>query len=233
MKNRNYAITIIGITLVVFTAILFSLFGDGTRFMLTYFGFVIGAEIVLFGGLLLIESLSRFTSQVILRTVCGLTFGIGSLASIIVSCIYIGRDIDSLRGFYLWQLIIWVIAIIVLTIGYFTASSVNDSDSKTMNAVMTVTLVVNQLTSLSEDNRNAKYAEQLKKIAEELRYSDTSSIVFSDELIQNTVARLELKLMQGSNTEETDREIKTLLNEIHVLINRRKQEVGLIKVGRI
>lgn len=234
MKNRNNAISIIGATLVIFTAILFALLTeDRTRTMFICLGFIVGAEIVFFGGLLLIEYLSKTTSQIILRTVCGITLSIGSLASIIVSCIYMSRDVDSLRGFYSWQLIIWVLAIVVLTIGYFTASSVNNSDSRTMNAVMTLAVVVDQLTTLSDDSRNTKYADQLKKIADELRYSDTSSLVPSDELIQNTVAKLEVVFVQEYGEDEKDNEIKNLLSEMLVLISRRKQEVKLTKVGGI
>lgn len=234
MKNRTRAISIIGVILVIFTAILFALLTeDRTRTMFICLGFIVGAEIVFFGGLLLIEYLSKTTSQIILRTVCGITLSIGSLASILVSCIYIGRDVDSLRGFYSWQLIIWVFAVVVLTIGYFTASSVNNSDSRTMNAVMTLAVVVDQLTTLSEDIRNSKYKEQLKKIADELRYSDTSSLAPSDDLIQNAVAKLELALVQEYGEDEKDSEIKNLLSEILVLINKRKQEVKLTKVGGI
>lgn len=234
MKNRNNAISIIGVTLVIFTAILFALLTeDRTRTMFICLGFIVGAEIVFFGGLLLIEYLSKTTSQIILRTVCGITLSIGSLASILVSCIYIGRDVDSLRGFYSWQLIIWVLAIVVLTIGYFTASSVNNSDSRTMNAVMTLAVVVDQLTTLSDDSRNTKYAGQLKKIADELRYSDTSSLVPSDELIQNAVAKLEVVFVQEYGEDEKDNEIKNLLSEMLVLISRRKQEVKFTKAGGI
>lgn len=234
MKNRNSAISIIGVILVVFTGILFALLTEDRRTsMFICLGFIIGAEIVFFGGLLTIEYLSRTTSQIIVRTVCGITLGVGSLASILVSCIYMGRDVDSLRGFYSWQLIVWVLAIIGITIGFFTASSVKASDTRTMNAVMTLTLVTDQLTSLSDDSRNTKYADQLKKIADELRYSDTSSLVPSDELIQNAVAKLEVVLVQEYGEDEKDTEIKNLLSEILVLINRRKQEVKLTKVGGI
>ena len=102
-----------------------------------------------------------------------------------------------------------------------------------MNTVITLTLVTDQLTSLSDDSRNTKYADQLKKIADELRYSDTSSLVPSDELIQNAVAKLEVVLVQEYGEDEKDTEIKNLLSEILVLINRRKQEVKLTKVGGI
>lgn len=234
MKNRNSAISIIGVIIVVFTGILFALLTEDRRTsMFICLGFIVGAEIVLFGGLLTIEYLSRTTSQIIVRTVCGITLGVGSIASILVSCIYMGRDVDSLRGFYSWQLIIWVLAIIGITIGFFTASSVKASDTRTMNTVMTLTLVTDQLTSLSDDSRNTKYADQLKNIADELRYSDTSSLVPSDELIQNAVAKLEVVLVQEYGEDEKDTEIKNLLSEILVLINKRKQEVKLTKVGGI
>lgn len=234
MKNRTSAISIIGVVLVVFTGILFALLTEDRRTsMFICLGFMVGAEIVFFGGLLAIEYLSRTTSQIIVRTVCGIILGVGSLASILVSCIYMGRDIDSLRGFYSWQLIIWVLAIIGITIGYFTASSVKTSDTRTMNAVMTLTNIFDQLTSFSDDSRNTKYADQLKKIADELRYSDTSSLVPSDELIQNAVAKLEVVLVQEYGEDEKDSEINNLLSEILVLINRRKQEVKLTKVGGI
>lgn len=234
MKNRTSAISIIGVVLVVFTGILFALLTEDRRTsMFICLGFIVGAEIVFFGGLLAIEYLSRTTSQIIVRTVCGIILGVGSLASILVSCIYMGRDIDSLRGFYSWQLIIWVLAIIGITIGYFTASSVKTSDTRTMNAVMTLTNIFDQLTSFSDDSRNTKYADQLKKIADELRYSDTSSLVPSDELIQNAVAKLEVVLVQEYGEDEKDSEINNLLSEILVLINRRKQEVKLTKVGGI
>ena len=223
-----------GVIIVVFTGILFALLTEDRRTsMLICLGFIVGAEIVLFGGLLTIEYLSRTTSQIIVRTVCGITLGVGSIASILVSCIYMGRDVDSLRGFYSWQLIIWVLAIIGITIGYFTASSVKTSDTRTMNAVMTLTNIFDQLTSFSDDSRNTKYADQLKKIADELRYSDTSSLVPSDELIQNAVAKLEVVLVQEYGEDEKDSEINNLLSEILVLINRRKQEVKLTKVGGI
>lgn len=234
MKNRNNAISIIGVILVIFTGILFALLTeDRTTLMFTCLGFIVGAEIMFFGGLLIIEFLSRTTSQIILRTVCGITLGVCSIASILVSCVYMGRDIDSLKGFYSWQLIIWVFAIVVITIGFFTASSVKSTDTKTMKALMTLTNVVNLLNSLSDDSRNTKYAEQLKEIADELRYSDTSSLVPSDELIQNAVAKLELVLVQEYDKDEKDNEIKNLLSEMFVLINRRKQEVKLAKVGGI
>ncbi|WP_455715023.1 hypothetical protein [Anaerosporobacter sp.] len=234
MKNRKHAISIIGVIVLVITVILFTLVTeDRTIFMCIYLGFIIGAEIVFFGGLLFIEYLSQSISQIILRTVWGFTLSAGALESIIVSCIYMGKDIDSLKGFYTWQLIIWGIAFVVLIIGYFTASSVHNSNSKTMNAVTSLTVVIDKLISLSEDIRNEKYAEELKKIAEELRYSDTSTIVPSDDLIQNAVAKIELILIQVADKDENNNEIKDLLAELLVLINKRKQEIRLTKVGGV
>lgn len=55
----------------------------------------------------------------------------------------------------------------------------------------------------------------------------------SDELIQNAVAKLEVVLVQEYGEDEKDSEINNLLSEILVLINRRKQELKLTKVGGI
>ncbi|WP_310601650.1 hypothetical protein [Anaerosporobacter sp.] len=233
-KNRSKALLLIGIILVVFTGALYLLLvKDRTTQRAICLGFMMGAEVVFFGGMLGIEFLSKKTSQIILRTVCGIALGIGSLVSIVVSYIYIVGESDGLTHFYSLQLIIWVIACVVFIIGYFTASSVKKSETGVMNAVVTLTEVINQLNLLSSDAKNAPYSKQIKKIAEELRYSDTSSLVPSDEKIGHVVAKLDLTLMQEYTKEEKDVKVENLLSELLALINKRKQEVKLTKVGGI
>lgn len=232
MKKRVSTILISGIVILILTNFIFFIVTN-ERELVTWvsFFFLLLTEIILSGGLILIEYLENKVSAIVMRAGFGSSLVICSIISMITSLFYIMSEEESVRPILTIQAMLLAIIIVLFFVFYTTAGRVKASSSKVINATERVSSFVDKINHLSQDVNNYKYEKQLTKIAEDLRFTDTSTSVSCDNEIERKLASLELTLFKED--ESKDIEISKLLQDMFLLINKRKIEVNSTKVGGI
>jgi len=232
MKKRVNTILISGIVMLILTNFIFFIVTN-ERELVTWVSliFLLLAEIMLFGGLILIEYLANKVSPIVMRAGFGSSLIICSIISMIASLFYIMSENESVKPILIIQAVLLAIIIILFFVFYTASGSVKASSNKVINTTIRVSSFVDKLNHLSQDVNNDKYEKQLAKIAEDLRFTDTSTSVSCDNEIERKLARLELTLLKED--ESKDIEIFKLLEDMLLLINKRKIEVNSTKVGGI
>jgi hypothetical protein len=232
MNNRGKIFSISGIIMFVLTIFMFFMMTND-RVSSTWISlfFLLFAEIILFGGFLMVEYLAEKASQIVIRSGCGFVLVAYSIISIIVSIYYIISVKESVKPLITIQIVILGIAGILFAVFYITSVSIKDSSNEVINAGVRVSSVVDKLNLLSQDVSNAKYKKQLAKIAEDLRFIDTSTLVSCDDEINRKLASIELELLKES--ENKDREVCKSLEDMLMLINKRENEVKNSKFGGV
>lgn len=230
MNHRSKAIAIIGAILLALTMLLFFVAPDH-RLVITWVGFIfiILSEIILFVGLILIEYLADDVSPIIIRAGAGTTLIVCTILSILSSIFFIITKSESVKAFVVIQGILGVILAIILVVSYTSAKSVKINSDQVVNSVATIEFLISKLNLLKDDKKNMKFSEVIGKIAEELRYSDLSTLVPSDYELEKNIAQLEIALMKTQ--EENEQEINNLLEALLTNVNRRKIEVKSTKQG--
>lgn len=232
MNKRSKALLMIGTMIVLLSIFLFFMLTED-RITITWMGFafILFVEIVLFGGLVLIEFLSHSVSQIMIRIIGGIALlGYASL-SIIISIIYMSVESEAVRTYLVIQVILAVVLVIILVVAFISALSVKSNDSRVVSATTLISSYVDKLNLLKSDKKYAPYSVALAKVAEGLRYSDTSTTVQSDGKIEANIDKLELTLR--NQIDDKEKEVDIIIEELIVLINQRKIEVKNTKSGGI
>lgn len=232
MNKRGKAISISGIIVFLLTTFVF-LMMTKDRVAATWISlfFLLFTEIILFGGFIIIEYLVNKRSPIIIRAGGGFVLVAHSIISIIVSMYYIISAIESVKPLITIHVVLLGSAVILFTIFYTISVSIKGSNNKVINATVRVNLVVEKLNLLSQDINNYKYKKQLAKISDDLNYTDKSTSVPCDDKIDRKLASLELALLKEEVIK--DSEIPKLLEDMLILINKRKIEVMNTKFGGI
>jgi hypothetical protein len=232
MKKRVNTILISGIVVFMLTSFIFFI-ATNERELVTWvsFCFLLLTEIILFGGLILIEYLATKVSPIVMRAGFGSSLVICSIISMIVSMFYIVSENESVKPILIIQAILLAIIIILFFVFYTTSGSVKVSSDKVINTTIRISSFIDKLNSLSKDGNNDKYKKQLTKIAQDLSFSDISTSVSCDSEIERKLASLELTLLKEDESKDT--EISKLLEDMVLLINKRKFEIKNTKVGGI
>lgn len=234
MNNRAKIFSIISPIVLISTIILFFIIGKGIT-LITFMGFlsILIDEIIFFGGMILIEIFAEKTSQITLRAGCGTTITLYSVISIIVLMIYMIFSIKAIKSFLAIHLIL-LVACIALSIIFFSASrKIESSEQKVIDSVRLNSAITEKVDFLVADSKNKKYMDLLKKVSDELRFSDISTVVSVDSEIEETISRLELNLELAilNENDEKDIEINKLIENLLTLINKQKIQVQSKKTG--
>ncbi|MDL2310751.1 hypothetical protein LJC13_02090 [Peptostreptococcaceae bacterium OttesenSCG-928-C18] len=231
MKNRIKLISSIGAIVLALTLILgFINIKDWSGINLVAFLFILLAEIILFAGFILVELSSAKTEQIAYRSGMYIAITIYSLATIAVSLFYMIFTEKSINSFWTIQLILLAILLMICLALYNTSKSFRQKDEKVLFAVAKIEEYVGRLNILSGNNSDKTYGLKLKKIAEDLQFTDVSTTVSADNEIGDSISLLEENLAKEEVKEE---DIEELLNKMSSLIDRRKMEVSASKRGRI
>lgn len=234
MNNRAKIFSIISPIVLVATIIIFFIMGkEMTLVKFMSFLSILIDEIIFFVGMTLIEIFAEKTSQITLRAGCGTTITLYSVISIVISMIYMIFSIKSIKSFLAIHLIL-LTACIVLCIIFFSASEkIESNEQKEIDSVRLNNAMIQKIDFLTADSKNKKYLELLKKVSDELRFSDISTVVSVDSEIEDTISRLELNLELAvlNENDEKDIEINKLIENLLTLINKRKIQVQSTKTG--
>lgn len=226
-EKRSIAIGGIGIVFLLASVILFIITReDGVKISeILGFGFMIYAELVVFGGLIAIECIANKNSQIMIRSGLGGTLTLYGIITFSIAFVYMCLKTDGVKFFLIIQILLFAVASALLIAFYVTSQSIKKSDDKILNAVARVSDMIDDLSLLKTQGR---YGKQLDKLIEDLKYSDTSSSVDVDDEIEMKIAKLELEFAKEENSE-----IDGVIEEIAALIKKRKVQVRNKKIGGI
>ncbi len=232
MSRKNLTIGIIGTVVILITLIMFfTLKEQFVTIEWLALMFILMAEIIFFGGLILTENIAKDYEGLFLRSGVYSALTIFSIASLVISLIFMFAFTDSTKTFIVLQLLLWAIATIIVTLIITLGSSILQRNSKTEEAINNMALLQEKATDLGNNPLNSAFSYDIHRIAEAIRFSDISSTSPSDGTIFEKLKELEDLLMGSSQDKE--KEIKDSCNNILWLLQKRNREVVNNKGGKI
>ncbi|NFG62001.1 hypothetical protein [Clostridium sp. CMCC3677] len=232
MNNRVKLFSIIGILIEILTVFLFfMLTKDRTSIVWLCLIFMILSELILFGGYILIEYIAQKSSQIIIRAGVGTTLFGYWIISFVTSLVFINLEKDFIKYFISLQLIFIILETILIISLITGANKVKQDSDKVLQATGYINTFIDRINLLKNNINNNKYKKLLEKIYDDLRYSDTSTIVPSDSELETKITNLEIALLNSDDVKSD--KVTELIEEIFILINKRKAEVKNAKLGGI
>ena len=196
------------------------------------FLFMLWSEIVLFGGLIMIERLAARTSQILLRAGGGITVAAYSVITFVVSLVYMLSFKEAARSFFTLQFILLALAAILCMAFFAIGKSTKASNDAVSNSRSFHEDHINRLNILKADPANGAYAATLGSLAEDLRFTDISTVVPVDYEFDTVLLGLERELKHPDENLGKDK-IESLCLTLKGLIAKRKIEVNAAKRGAI
>jgi hypothetical protein len=232
LNKRGRSLSAIAIICIIVTVALFFIL-TSERNISQWVGLVtmLTAELILFGGIIYLELVAERSSQIILRIVCGLSLLIFSGISIIVSIICIVTRPEHLKAFTGIQILLLAIMIILIILGKHAASHVNKSSTEILAAESKLRSIKDALEQMAINKKYSEYKPLLDKVAEAVRFSDTSAIVPADDEIVSCLADLEDALLKDMDNKAIV--ITEILDNMLLLVNKRKIEIRNKKSGSV
>ena len=117
----------------------------------------------------------------------------------------------------------------ILGIVFYTSGKSTKSNDDMINDASA--MINKMLSKMKLLMSNKEYKNDLEKLYDSLRFSDTSTLVKADYELDDKIKDLESVF--SKDDENKNEKIDTLLNNISELINRRKSEVMESKRGSI
>ena len=232
MSRKNLTIGIIGTVVILITLIMFfTLKEQFVTIEWLALMFILMAEIIFFGGLILTENIAKDYEGLFLRSGVYSALTIFSIASLVISLIFMFAFTDSTKTLNVLQHLLWAIATIIVTLIITLGSSILQRNSKTEEAINNMALLQEKATDLGNNPLNSAFSYDIHRIAEAIRFSDISSTSPSDGTLFEKLKELEDLLMGSSQDKE--KEIKDSCNNILWLLQKRNREVVNNKGGKI
>lgn len=232
MNNRIKAFSIIGLLVEVLTIfIFFMLIKDRTSISWICLIFMLLAELILFGGHVSIEYIAQRSSQIIIRAGIGVTLVGYGIISFLISLMFIKSERESIKYFISLQATLLVFITVLIIVFIISGNKVKQDSNKVLNATNRINIFIERINLLKIDSNNKNYEKLLEKVYESLKYSDVSATVPSDSDLEVKITKLEVALL--SNDDDKNDKVINLIEEILMLINKRKCEVKNIKLGGI
>lgn len=227
MNKKIISASIVGAVFFVATILLFML-NYSIMFPSRIIGlvFILYGEIVFFTGYILIEYLSGKSNGVM--TWAGLGTSILGYALIVCasSLIYMKLHIFAYVGFVSLQIVLLVLCVVISLFIAMASMSKKKNDERILGNQKVILEFVAALQEMADISTRGP---ELTKLAEMLRYTDTSCVVEVDTEIQESVERVRelAAATQDEDKELLDAELKTLRN----LINKRNIQTRISKQG--
>ncbi|MBW6411379.1 hypothetical protein [Clostridium weizhouense] len=232
MNNRIKAFSIIGLLIEVLTIfIFFMLTKDRTSISWICLIFMLLAELILFAGHASIEYIAQRSSQIIIRAGIGVTLVGYGVISFLISLMFIKAEGEYIKYFISLQATLLIFTAVLIIVFIISGNKIRQDSNKVLNATNKISIFIERINLLKVDPNNKNYEKFLDKVYESLRYSDVSATVPSDSDLEVKITKLEVALL--SNDDHKNDKVINLIEEILMLINKRKSEVKNIKLGGI
>lgn len=234
MNRRSKAILLSGLIVIAATIFITLLCINEWSDLKKYaFSAIIWSEIVFFGGFIFVEWASKRTEQIIIRsglyTLISAYAAINIIFSIIFSIITIAFFDKAVTLFMVVEAILFSIAAVVSIILFVLSRSLYRLNEQTMKSVENVESMAERLNKLSENPNYERFSDTLKKLSQDLRFTDVSVNCLKDDEINNIISDIEFENLD----EKSDEKIEDFLIRLKSLINQRKVFIETSKKGRI
>lgn len=221
--------SIIGSLVVLGTIMVFILTGQNYSNISKWIGtfFILLSEVIFFAVLIGIEAASEKASQIILRAGCGISVLIYTIISIASSLMYIFMNTNKIKKFIMVQFVLLITATIFILTFFIISQCVKEKDDRILESAKVLESMINKLKLLKD--KYPKYNRELRRLEENLNFTDLSMSSDVDSDIKEEIEQLEMNLKkndEGSYIEE-------LIIDIDLLIKNRKVEIRSKKFGGI
>lgn len=232
MYRRSKTILISGgITIITTIIILLLFFKDWFGVSSIAAVTIIWSEIVFFGGLIFAEWISKRTEQIIVRSSIYITVFVYAIANILISVLFILELRWFVKSFIAIELILLAIAAIIILISVSVGSNVANSNAHIMESVNNMERIVGRLDKLVINPDCREFSPKIKKLSDNLRFTDCSKIVPEDIEIDKVVG--ELEILAGDGKEVVNEEFDKKLVNLKELIAKRKIALHIRQKGKI
>lgn len=189
--------------------------------------FLLYAESIFFGGAALIDFWSTKISKLLLWSGIGIPLSIYSTVVFISSLVFISAHTTVVRGFWVLQIVFFVIfAAICLIVGNFSIGA-KMRDGKMLDSEGTIRYNIEQLLLIREQ---IEKKTDVDKLIDGLRFSDTSVTADADVEIKDAIIDLK-SLVQSEEASEDG--FSKAVQSISFLIKKRNLQIRNLKHGNI
>lgn len=192
---------------------------------------IVWSELVFFGGLTFVEWISKKVEQLIIRPSMYFIIAVYTGINILISILYMMLFKWFVIRFIIIEIALLVIAIIFTLISILSASSVRNSNEYTMKSVANMENIILMLDKLAISPECNDFATTIKKLKENLKFTDISKIVPEDKEIVEVVGDIETLI--SCKDETRNEKINKNLSILDALIAKRKIAVQSIQKGKI
>lgn len=228
MKKQNkLVIAAIGFLVILLTVVGFFLLNI-TKDALHYWAltFLLFAQIMFFGGLVTINSLSERHNALFSKIGITVTLSL-YLFVVIISLFFTNNFSKNLNGFIFMELLFVILLAVLILVTTIVSKNIANNDQATFAKQVFISTCEIRINNLLIANK--EYEKGLKKLYEDIKFSDKVGITSIDETVGDQITQLEkdLQLKEKSN-EEINQQIQTLI----ILIKQRNEEMKIQKRGK-
>jgi len=231
-KGRAIAAAIIGLIVIAVTFIIFfTAISKWETIHLVSLLFIILTELIVVCGFIAVDNYAQHSSGVMLRSGAFSLLFLYFIATVIVSIMFLTGFGSSIKWLVALQLVIMAITAIIMVLLIANSKSLYEKNRTLLQSAAILKQLEDLVLLLKSNVKNDKYARQLEKVFEAIRYCDNSAYVSSDDLIAVKINVLEEILRTDS--ESKDEKVGSVTDEILLLIKKRAAEVSVLKAGSI
>lgn len=233
MNRRSKTLLISGaIVIAVTAAILAICIEEWVDLIPLTAAFMIWAELVLFIGLALTEIDSGSSQSIITRASAGIVLSVYSGAAFLLSLLFMLSFRESFKTFMVLQLLLLAVAAVTLLTANAASKGIRSANARTDTATEQINSYITRLGALAALDAVKEAAPALKKLADDLRFTDHSVVVGIDREIGDVISVLELELAKSADSRSADK-LQSEYVRLNSLIAQRKLEAKAAKTGGI
>lgn len=192
--------------------------------------FALWSVIALFGGLIFVETQAEKTAQLFFRVGCSITLLAYACGNYATSFLFIGFFKERSSLFFTIQFIL-LAAAAVLCLAFHTIAVGNKQKNRmVLSARLQIEDYVNRLNLLKAGASQETHAAVLGELAEQLRFTDMSTMVPVDSEIERTISGLQMELTKHRENQAKEK-IDLLCKHLGTLISQRTFDVSAKKRG--
>lgn len=230
MSRRSRAILISGLTAFAATAAVALLcIRDWSGITGWAFLTMLWSETVFVAGLLFAERASELTEPVATRAVLYTVIAVYAVVNMAVSLLYMILFKKAYTSFGVIQVVLLAAALVITIVSFTASKGIRTENDRASNAVLQGEAMVNHLERQAADPACAAVSSMLRKLADELQFTDLSVIVQEDAEIEQILSEIETETGDGQSTES----VRAKIDRLYTLIAQRKISARTAQTGRI
>ncbi len=235
MYKRNLVVSIIGSIIVIISILLFLLIpNDKSAVDSAGIFFILFAEIIATGGIILSSLLGKGTNNVMLNAGVITTLSIYTFISISVSLLFMIILRNSVIDLIVSQLILFSITAIILILLFSFAKFSGSANTKTMETAELVEIFASKIQLLLKNSDNLKYKTNLQKLYDVIKYGNyLNSSIDYDKTIKQKIDKLSVLFNSSINNGESEKVINNSIFDIIQLFEQHKIEARQSKQGMV